>query len=156
MYHVTKHYPHSLGLSACFAQPDADSHCRFPHGYPLAFTFEFQGEHLDRNNWLIDFGCLRPLKEWLQTTFDHRVIIAERDAVMRSAMEILSDANRANPLIMPQVGCEAFAFEAFVFCHKRILVPYGLYPRVQLCKATCAEHEGNSASFSKPFDNEAV
>lgn len=150
MYHVTKHYPHSLGLSACFAQPDASSHCRFPHGYPLAFTFEFQGEKLDHNNWLIDFGSLRPLKEWLQITFDHRQIIAERDTEMRMAMGLLVDLDRANVLVWPNVGCEAFAYEAFQFC-RNLLHRQKLSPRVQLVKATCAEHEGNSASFSNQY-----
>ena len=44
MFMVTKHYPHSLGLSACFRQPRADSHCNQLHGYPLAFTFKFAAE----------------------------------------------------------------------------------------------------------------
>lgn len=150
MYHVTKHYPHSLGLSACFAQPDAESHCRFPHGYALAFTFEFQGRQLDRNNWLIDFGKLKPLKEWLVQTFDHKTIIAERDLPMREAFEGLLAVNRAAVLIWPQVGCEAFALEGFIVA-RRMLQNMGESPRVRLAKVTVAEHEGNSASYSEPL-----
>jgi 6-pyruvoyltetrahydropterin/6-carboxytetrahydropterin synthase len=40
IYKSTKHYGHNIGLSAVFRQPNADhSHCRFLHGYSLAFTF---------------------------------------------------------------------------------------------------------------------
>lgn len=150
MYHVTKHYPHSLGLSACFAQPDANSHCRYPHGYALAFTFEFQGHKLDRNNWLIDFGKLRPLKDWLVATFDHKTIIAERDTPMREAFEALAIVGRSDVLIWPQVGCEAFAHVAFQRA-RLLLVNMGETPRVSLAKVTVAEHEGNSASYSEPL-----
>ena len=42
IYKSTKHYGHNIGLSAVFRQPNADhSHCRFLHGYSLAFTFTF-------------------------------------------------------------------------------------------------------------------
>lgn len=150
MYAVTKHYPHSLGLSACFAQPDADSHCRYPHGYALAFTFEFVGRELDRNNWLIDFGKLKPLKEWLVQTFDHKTIIAERDTPMREAFGDLSALKRADVLIWPQVGCEAFAHEGFIVA-RRLLINMGESSRVRLAKVTVAEHEGNSASYFEPL-----
>lgn len=150
MYHVTKHYPHSLGLSACFAQPGADSHCRFPHGYALAFTFEFEAQELDKNNWVIDFGKLKPLKEWLTSTFDHKVIVANDDVPMREAMLDLQQLGRASVLMMPRVGMEAFAFAAYTFAG-RMLYDMGEDSRVRLTKVTVAEHEGNSASYSEPL-----
>lgn len=150
MYTVTKHYPFSLGLSVCFAQPDANSHCRIPHGYALGWWFEFQGRELDKNNWLIDFGKLKPIKEWLVQTFDHKVIIAERDTPFREAMATMSPLGRADVLIWPQVGMEAFALEGFIVA-RRLLTNMGESPRVRLAKVTVAEHEGNSASYSEPL-----
>jgi 6-pyruvoyltetrahydropterin/6-carboxytetrahydropterin synthase len=150
MYHVTKHYPHSLGLTVCFAQPDASSHCRFPHGYALAFTFEFQGRELDRNNWLIDFGKLKPLKQWLVNTFDHKTIIADHDVPLKERMLELQQMSRADVIVWPRVGMETFAEFAFAKC-KELLNDMGESPRVRLAKVTVAEHEGNSASYSEPL-----
>jgi 6-pyruvoyltetrahydropterin/6-carboxytetrahydropterin synthase len=150
MYHVTKHYPHSLGLSVCFRQPGADSHCRFPHGYALAFTFEFEGVCLDKNNWLIDFGKLKPLKQWLVDTFDHKTLIAEDDIIFREPMFDLTAIGHADVLIVTTVGMESFAAMAFQKAHY-LLKDMGETPRVRLTKVTVAEHEGNSASYSEPL-----
>jgi 6-pyruvoyltetrahydropterin/6-carboxytetrahydropterin synthase len=150
MYHVTKHYPHSLGLSVCFRQPGADSHCRFPHGYALAFTFEFEGVTLDKNNWLIDFGRLKPLKAWLVDMFDHKTLVAEGDTQFLDTMNDMKATGNADVLVLPAVGMEAFAELAFKKC-KRLLNDMGENSRVRLTKVTVAEHEGNSASYSEPL-----
>lgn len=151
MYHVTKHYPHSLGLSACFRQPGADSHCRFLHGYALAFSFEFVGHKLDANNWLIDFGALKPLKQMLVDTFDHKTMIAENDFLMLETLAPGVGEAICDFTLMPQVGMEAFAKTTFDWCKTNILIRGGLSPRVSLTKVTVAEHEGNSASYSEPL-----
>lgn len=150
MYHVTKHYPHSLGLSACFRQPNADSHCRFPHGYALAFTFEFQGRELDKNNWLIDFGRLKLLRTYLNENYDHKTLIAESDVQWLESLEGMIATNNADVRILKHVGMEAFAYDGYQFC-RRLLIDMGESSRVRLTKVTVAEHEGNSASYSEPL-----
>ena len=62
MYSVTKHYPHSLGLSVVFRQFKATSHCAQFHGYALAFTAELTASTLDRRGWVYDFGGLKPIE----------------------------------------------------------------------------------------------
>ena len=64
-------YGHDIGLSCAFRQPNADSHCKYIHGYSLSFNFVFTCLHLDENNWVVDFGSLKSLKNWLQETFDN-------------------------------------------------------------------------------------
>ena len=79
-YYSTKHYGHNIGLSAVFRQPNADhSHCHLLHGYSLAFTFTFGCDKLDDKNWAVDFGGLKPLKKWLEDTFDHKTVIDLQD-----------------------------------------------------------------------------
>jgi 6-pyruvoyltetrahydropterin/6-carboxytetrahydropterin synthase len=149
MYHVTKHYPHSLGLSVAFRQPGATSHCRHLHGYALAFTFEFAARTLNANNWVIDFGALKPLKAWLQDNFDHKVLVIEGDPAL-DAINELKYLGYADVIVHARVGMEAFAEHAFQYC-ARLLVTMGEHPRVRLTKVTVAEHEGNSASYSEPL-----
>ena len=148
MYHVTKHYPHSLGLSVAFRQHRADSHCQYLHGYALAFTFEFCAMEL-KDHWVIDFGGLKPLKEWLTETFDHRLIVSRRDPYFGDLVELAEKIPVANIHELSEVGMEAFAYLAFHQA-RSMLIRGGHAPRVQLAKVTVAEHEGNSASYSEP------
>ena len=79
MYKSTKTFGHEIGLSACFRQWRADSHCRFLHGYALAIKFVFAANELDVRNWVVDFGSLKSLKSQLEDTFDHKLLVAEND-----------------------------------------------------------------------------
>ena len=79
-YFSTKTYGHNIGLSAVFRQPNADhSHCHLLHGYSLQFKFTFGCSELDNKNWAVDFGGLKPLKKWLEDSFDHKTCIDEAD-----------------------------------------------------------------------------
>lgn len=71
MYFSSKTYGHERGLSCAFRQPTATSHCNMIHGYALSFQFTFGCGALDENNWVVDFGGLKELKEWLEFSFDH-------------------------------------------------------------------------------------
>jgi 6-pyruvoyltetrahydropterin/6-carboxytetrahydropterin synthase len=75
VYRSTKTYDHSEGLSCCFRQWRAPSHCRLVHGYALAFKFVFATDRLDERHWCFDFGGLKPIRAWLHDTFDHTMIV---------------------------------------------------------------------------------
>lgn len=108
MFLVTKTYDHSLGLSACFRQWRASSHCRFLHGYALSFKLTFAADQLDKDNWVIDFGGLKPVKAWLCDNFDHKMVIAEDDPAIDD-LGMLAGLGLADTLVLPFVGCEGFA-----------------------------------------------
>ena len=62
-----------LILGSCaFRQPFADSHCKFIHGYLLYVKFWFECNELDKNNWVVDFGSFKKLKDSLENKFDHK------------------------------------------------------------------------------------
>src|SRR3954468_10702441 len=83
VYRSTKTYDHNEGLSCCFRQWRAvDSHCRFIHGYALAFRFVFATDRLDERNWCFDFGGLKPIRTWLHEMFGHTMIVADDDPEM--------------------------------------------------------------------------
>ena len=151
MYKSTKSYGHQLGLSACFRQWRALSHCRLLHGYPLAFKFTFGADELDENNWVMDFGGLSHVKKFLVDTFDHKLVIAADDP-QRQRLEnlgaIYHDCSSpvADVLVLPSTGCEAFA--AYVFAYVECwLKDAGHAPRVRLISVECREHGGNSAIY---------
>lgn len=148
MYRVTKTYPHSLGLSACFRQHRAETHCRFLHGYPLSFTLVFCTETLDANNWVINFGGLKQVKSFLIDAFDHRIVAAEDDPLLSEIVELESLGLSQKALILPSTGCEAFAKYVYDYVEdwlRKQQVSNG----VVLESVECREHEGNAASYGK-------
>jgi len=166
-YRITKTYGHDLGLSACFRQPKATSHCRFLHGYALSFKFTFEADTLDENNWVLNFGALKPLKAWLEQTFDHKLLVAEddpaRDYLQRLAsplgMPVVAGTSAmgwhqpvADALVLPAIGCEAFAKLAFdkasyllAEMTTRQVAP--LINGVRVVEVEVREHGANSAIY---------
>jgi 6-pyruvoyltetrahydropterin/6-carboxytetrahydropterin synthase len=148
MAQIIKRYGHEEGWSCTFRQHRAaGSHCRFIHGYPLAFAITFECEFLDERNWVLDFGGLKPLKSWLQATFDHKMLVAEDDPqlLVFKSMAVGVDAI-ADIVIVPDVGCEKFA-EMTYYQADRILGEIGEKPRVWIKSVAVSEHGGNTAVF---------
>jgi len=164
-YRSTKTYGHELGLSACFRQHRAThSHCSMLHGYALAFTFTFEADTLDDRNWVQDFGGLKELKQKLQRTFDHKLVVAEDDPKVHEICRL--DGYVADVLVLPAVGCEAFAKQAYDMACEVIRdankaevarlqsehKPGTQWPtagrqRVRVVSVECREHGANSAIY---------
>ena len=142
----TKTYNHSIGLSAVFRQPHADhSHCKYLHGYSLGFKFTFGCDELDNKNWAVDFGGLKPLKQWLEDTFDHKVVLDADDPHLQDFLE-LENKGLAQITILDGVGAEKFAWHAWMFADK--LVREMTDGRCWCEMAECSEHGSNSAIFT--------
>lgn len=148
MHIITKTYPHSMGLSSCFRQPNAQSHCRDPHGYPLSFELKFASRSLDENNWVLDFGGLKPVKQMLIDTFDHRTILAQDDPALPDFQVLYRKWGFKEILVLPYVGCEGFA--GYVAKKvQEIMAPVfkaNEHRSLTLISVECREHEGNSAT----------
>ncbi len=144
-YVSTKTYGHDIGLSACFRQHKAESHCRFLHGYALAIRIEFEAEELDHRNWVVDFGGLKSFKGWLEKTFDHKLLLAEDDPERPRIMH-LKNYGVADIVLVPATGCEAFAKLIFE-CGNIWLKDNGYTPRVKVRSVEVREHGANSAIY---------
>ena len=144
-YFSTKHYGHNIGLSAVFRQPNADhSHCSLLHGYSLAFTFTFGCDDLDNKNWAVDFGGLKPLKQWLEDSFDHKVVVDVNDPKL-DFLKSMEAEGIAELTVFEGVGAEKFTEHAFKFADK--LVRDMTNNRCYCVRAECAEHGANSAIY---------
>ena len=143
-YESTKTYGHNIGLSACFRQPKAHSHCKYLHGYALQFKFTFGCKHLDERNWVVDFGGLKPLKAWLEDTFDHKVVLDINDPELHH-FESLQLNKLADLTKLDGVGVEKFAEHACMFADK--LVKEMTNNRCFVVSCECAEHGANSAIY---------
>lgn len=144
MYLSTKEYGHEIGLSACFRQWKAESHCNQLHGYALAVKFVFGAAELDVRNWVVDFGSLKSLKGWLQDTFDHTLLVSEDDPKLEVIKQLDDIHGIAKVVVVPACGCEMFAEMIFV-CTEIWLKDNGYSPRVKLLSVEVKEHGANSA-----------
>ena len=144
-YYSTKTYGHNIGLSAVFRQPNADhSHCHLLHGYSLGFKFTFACDHLDNKNWAVDFGGLKPIKAWLEDSFDHKTAIDKADP----HIDIFLDLEKKGLIdlrIFDGVGAEKFAYHAFVFADN--LIKEKTDGRCWVHSVECSEHGANSAIY---------
>lgn len=141
-YLSTKTFTHDLGLSCCFRQWKASSHCHYLHGYSLEVAMVFSAESLDHRNWVMDFGGCKDIKQFLVKHFDHKTVIAVDDP-HRSTFEQLRQLGIIDLVILEAVGCEKFAeFIAEWTQHYLDELTGG---RVRLVSVEVKEHGANSA-----------
>lgn len=149
----TKTFGHEIGLSAAFRQWRAESHCRLIHGYALAIKFTFGCDDLDVRNWVVDFGSLKSLRQRLEDTFDHKLLVAEDDP-LRPALESLGKLGLADVVIVPATGCERFA--ELIFESTEVwLKDAGYSPRCWVEEVEVREHGANSAIYTRRQDEPA-
>lgn len=146
-YRSSKTYGHDIGLSACFRQWRAQSHCRLLHGYALSVHLEFEADELDERNWVVDFGSLKSFKQVLQDTFDHKLLVAEDDPE-KDLLCSLSRMGLAEVIVVPATGCEAFARMIYEVA-EIWLKDNGYTPRVRMHRVTVREHGANSATYHR-------
>lgn len=146
-YFVTKTFNPNKGYSCTFRNWRAKSHCRHLHGYDLVFqvTFECAPQDLTPEGWVVDFGALGPLKDQIEKTFDHTLLVAEDDP-FKDEICALAGLDVANIVVLPRVGCEAFslwlAIEATT-CLEQI----GRLGPVAVRNAVVYEHGANQGGY---------
>lgn len=155
VYGSTKTYVHANGLSCCFRQWRAESHCEYLHGYAISVKLVFENDHLDHRNWVQDFGGLKPVKKWIEDTFDHKTLVAEDDPALDLFQRMNNHQGPGGKLIqlviVPDVGCEAFAkyifdyVEMWISQQPVVAQKGGGYTKPKLVMVEVREHEGNSA-----------
>ena len=145
-FYSGKVYTHATGHSCAFRQWRADSHCNLIHGYALQFELTFGSKELDERNWVVDFGGLKQLKEWLKYMFDHTYLVAKDDPELETFV-LLQNKNLLDLRIVESTGCERFAELTFDKAQSIIEELYG--DRCWVESVTVREHESNSATVRR-------
>ena len=152
MHRSIKTYGNEVGLSCCFRQWRADSHCNKLHGYSLGFRFTFESAILDEHNWVYDFGGCKWIKEYLQSEFDHKLVVAKDDPKLERILQVYTDIAVVN--VMDDVGCEKFAEMVYNYVVPKIYKE--TKGRVSLFRVECFEHNANSASYQNPYGSSVI
>lgn len=145
-YQVVKRYGHNAGLSCAFRQFRAEgTHCRYLHGYALAFELTFEGP-LDQRNWVISFGELKEVKSLLEELYDHKTVIERADPEL-ATFKMLEEKRIIQLRVADKVGCEAFAKEVLDKVSKFLeakKATWAVQQSLRLVSVRVSEHEGNS------------
>ena len=135
-----------IELGSCaFRQPQAKSHCKFVHGYRLVGKFWFSANELDENNWVVDFGGLKPLKLKLEKHFDHTTVIADNDPALDSFKKLHEDGIVDLRVMHGGGGIEKFAEHCWKVANEHVV--QSTDGRCWCKKVEVFEHEKNSAIY---------
>jgi len=88
-----------------------DGHCAFVHGHNWEISLTFACEKTDENDFVIDFGKLKFIKEWIGENLDHACVLSESDPLKE---KIVTSAPEVWKIyLVPSCSCEGLAKHLF-------------------------------------------
>jgi 6-pyruvoyltetrahydropterin/6-carboxytetrahydropterin synthase len=140
-YTSTKRF---IGYPCTHRQWQAESHCKFVHGYSREFYFEFACNELTKEQWVVDFGGLKEVKAWLAEMFDHTFLVAQDDPYLPDFQK-LDEAGVIQLRVLPNAGMEGTA--KFVYDNVNEVISKLTNNRAWVTKVEVRENEKNSAFY---------
>lgn len=110
MLTCSKHYS---DIPFAHRQHRHGGHCALVHGHNWALRFTFACERTDANGFVVDFGDLRYIREWIDRTLDHACLFNVDDPLRETLVAAAPGAWK--PLVVENCSAEGiakFAFEA--------------------------------------------
>jgi 6-pyruvoyltetrahydropterin/6-carboxytetrahydropterin synthase len=133
-------------------QPKHDGHCALIHGHNWGFEFEFAADQLDECGFVIDFGKLKWLKEWINERFDHTLVLNLDDPhahYLRNALDTQPGDRGVGPLaklvLVPDCSCEGLC--QFLMEEVNRVVDHFTHGRVRVIRVTVIEDSKNTATL---------
>lgn len=141
MVTITKRYD---DYPAAHRQHKHNGHCRFIHGHNWSFEITFAAEELDENGFVVDFGGLYWVKEFLTKNFDHTLLLNGDDPELDRIRREFSDLMQV--VLVINCGCEGIARMLYKWLNVEIRRhEYPNKPRIT--KVTVFEDSKNSATY---------
>ena len=148
MYTSTKTF---TGLPCAHRQWRDKGHCSLVHGYDRTVIFTFGCNHLDDKDWVVDFGGLKEVKRWLESKFDHTLLINEDDPMLPVFQE--HDGKLWKLTVMPNVGMEASS--KYIYDHVNPMIKHMTDNRCWVVSVECRENVKNSAIYT-PYQTDQL
>lgn len=140
----TKRY---IDIPFAHRQPAHDGHCRHIHGHNWAFEFEFAAREKDQCGFVVDFGKLKELRDWLDEKFDHRLVLNIDDPLAQT-LAAAQASTGAKVMLVPDCSCEGLA--ETVLCEADAIVQRITSGRATVKRVTVFEDSRNSATATAP------
>ena len=125
-------------------QPFHEGRCSRLHGHSWAITLTFEASELDDNGFVIDFGDLHFIENWIDEHLDHGVILSESDP-RESELRELEESGLLKIVWIKNASCEGIA--RFLFETFNPMVSDRTNGRVSLQSLHLEEDSKNSATY---------
>ena len=121
-----------------------DGACAFVHGHNWAITLTFACERPDENGFVVDFGKLDFIAQWLDTHLSHACVFAESDPLKDALLAAAPQAWK--PYLVADNSSEGMA--AHLFSVFDPLVRAHTKGRVRLASVEIGEETHASARYA--------
>ena len=122
-------------------------HCSYVHGYGRYVRLTFEATELDECGWVMDFGDLRGVKNWIEDEWDHRTLIAIDDPVIPE-LKALEKVGGINLNILPE-GYLPGIEESCRYLYDKLnpIIQRKTNNRVEITRVEIWETEKNQAEY---------
>ena len=126
-------------------QPLHGGRCSRLHGHSWAITLTFGAKELDDNGFVIDFGDLHLLRDWIDQNLDHATALKKSDP-MRAEFEKLEQMGLLKILWVDSASCEGIAQSLYHTFQP--MIEQKTKGRVRIQSLHLEEDSKNSATYS--------
>jgi len=121
-----------------------DGHCAYIHGHNWAITLTFACQETDANGFVVDFGKLGYIKDWIGEHLDHACLFNEDDSSRHALLE--AQGGLFKPYVLPNCSCEGVAQHLYGIFNP--MVQDATDKRAWIISVEIEEDSKNSAKFS--------
>jgi len=145
-YSITKTFN---DYPAAHRQPKHKGHCALIHGHNWSFEITFKCCELTFEGFVVDFGKLKWVGEYLKDCFDHTLILSSDDPVLPLLMKGLGDTKLAKIVTVPNSSAESLA--KFLYSKLNEMIPEEDKKRsLRVTKVTVIEEPKDRATYVMP------
>ncbi len=123
-----------------------DGLCAFVHGHNWDISVTFACDRTDENGFVVDFGKLKFLKNWIDENLDHSCVFSKSDPLMRVLRDAAPEAWKI--FVVDQCSCEGIARHLFGVFNDLVLRETS--SRVRVVSVSVSEDKKNTARFASP------
>lgn len=129
------------------------SRCAWIHGYGRIVEIEFAGSRLDERGWIVDYGDLRHIKDWIESEWDHRTLISSQDPLLNE-LQALHDLGGININVMDASKGYGPGIEQsckYIFDYVDEWIYNRTHQRCWVQSVKISEHENNWSMYERPL-----
>ncbi|NBB80823.1 MAG: 6-carboxytetrahydropterin synthase [Verrucomicrobia bacterium] len=118
-------------------------HCAFIHGHNWTITLTFACQETDESGFVVDFGKLKYLKDWINQHLDHACLFNEDDPEKEALLGQFRHLFK--PYVLPSCSSEGLAQHLYEVFNPMVLDD--TKGRVWITEVEIEEDGKNSAAF---------
>lgn len=126
-----------------------DGHCALIHGHNWNIEITFYAEETDMNGFVLDFGKMGFLKDWIKAKFDHHLLLSKDDPLADHLERFFRANGIYNITEVPDCSCEGLAQYIYDEVGKLLPQNVGSQRGVRVLRVRLREDSKNSADYTR-------